>query len=326
MSAGSAATVNLNTLSEVNPCPANNCWYSQSNKQEAAWRNWTGGVYARDFSTYGAMVFWGGGHGGGEDHSLYVFDFTSGLWSRVGPSLPASDYTEASLDADWIDYLHEGSYIVPGLHTYNYPAYVRAGLPGVGPKGSWLLPMLVEAAPHSAPHAVDLDSGAWTRYTTNEENDSGSPYAGVIHDTTRDHIWWAAMGDTSMRHIDLTQSTRTVQTQALGGGQSFAFGGYYARHVYVPEADMAVGFWCPYDELLLAGEVFDMSAGTPNHVRSMNSATFSGFEMDGAVGLTGAGTTQGSGFGIDWCPEKQAFYAYEGYGATRVVKFTPSSL
>lgn len=324
---GETATINLNTLDSVNPCPANNCWYSQSSKNAAPWRNWTGAALAEGFSTHGAMLYWGGGHGGGEDVGLYCFDMTSGLWSRIGPANPVSDYTETLLDEDWIDYQVGDDYLVPALHTYNYPVYVRPGLPGVGNKGGWLLPLLISSTVHNAPHLIDLESGAMTRYTTNwTDTESGSVYAGVIHDTTRDHIWWGGLGDTTLMHIDLTQSTRTVETHDLDPGQSFAFGGYYARHVYVPEADMAVGFWCPYDELILSGEVFDMSSGAPDHVRSMNSATFGGFEMDGAVGLPGAGTTQGSGFGIDWCPDKQAFYAYEGFGATRVVKFTPSSL
>lgn len=309
---GAVAAVNLNTLFEVDPCPAGTCWYSQAGKLSAPWRNWSGAAWCPQYSRYGAMVFWGGGHGGGEDHGVYVFDFTTGLWSRVGAMPPAADYT-ASLDATWIDYLHGSDRIVPALHTYNYPAYVRPGLPGVGAKGAWLLPALVHSSVAHAPHIVDLETGAMSRYTTNAyPMRGGSPYAGSIEDTSRDVVWVGTVGDSYLTKIDLTQASRT-QTDVLVAGGSYAFGGYYARHVYVPEADMAVGFWCRYGETALRGEVIDLATGSPVWTTYLDAA-LSSFDMTGA------------GFGIDWCPDKQAYYAYEGSGAARVVKITPSSL
>lgn len=315
---GQSANISLNDLSSFNPCPANNCWYSGSTKQSAGWRNWTGAAFAPGFSPHGALIFYGGGHGGGNDSGLYLFDFTTGKWSRVGPAMPATSYLASDemtgLDPQFYDYLHEGSYIVPGLHTYNYPAYVPPGVSGSGAKGSWVLPQLIGGSTSGAkPHAVDLASGVWSRFATGTGASAQSPYAGSIEDTRRQRLWWAAMEQPTMNMLDWTQShPRTIQSFAVQpAGNVYAFGGYYARHVYVAETDMAVGFWCQYGQTAVLGEVLDFSSGRPVRM---------------AGNRWPAMTVRGAGFGVDWCGVTQAFYIYEGYGANRVLKLTPSSL
>ncbi len=312
---GGTANVSLNNLSSLNPCPTNNCWFSQASKLSASWRNWNGAAWAPGFSPYGALAFWGGGHGGGEDVGLYVFDFTTGLWSRVGPQNPPTSAYTSQLDPDFYDYLHDGSYIVPGLHTYNYPSYVPPNVSGSGPKGSWLLPQLVGNAGSGAkPHAVDLASGQWSRFSTGGGLTGQSPYAGSIEDTRRGRVWWAAMDLTSLNMLDFAEAhPRTIHRVPMQpSGSAFAFGGYYARHVYVAETDMVVGFFCFYLQNRVRGEVYDMTSGTPVQMGAGNWP-----EMN---------LTYGAGFGIDWCPLTRAFYLYEGRGTTRVIKLTPSSL
>ena len=312
---GKTANINLNDLSAFNPCPPNDCWYSQSSRLQAPWRNWTGAAWAPGYSAYGALVFWGGGHGGGEDAGLYVFDFTTGQWSRVGPTNPSTDYT-ASLDATYYDYLHEGSYIVPALHTYNYPAYVPANSAGSGSKGSWLLPQLVGNVGSGAqPHAVDLATGKWTRFTSNVGVTTGAEtYCGSLEDTRRKKVWWSAMGQSTVNYIDFNEAhPRKVKQHVMAAG-SFAYGLFYCRHVYVAEADYAVGFGCLYAKDDLIWELLDMSSGAPVQVSVFGKTPWAGMKVRGA------------GFGVDWCPDTQAFYMYEGYGATRVLKLKPSSL
>ena len=311
---GGTSNVNLNDLSALNPCPTNNCWYSQSSKQQAPWRNWNGAAWAPGFSPHGALVFWGGGHGGGEDVGLSVFDFTTGRWSRVGPNNPqTSDYT-SQLDATFYDSLQQGSYIVPALHTYNYPAYVPPNSSGSGPKGSWLLPQLVGGPTSGAKaHAVDLATGQWSRFSQGAGVSGQSPYAGSIEDTRRGRVWWAAMDLSSINMLDFNEPhPRAVHIQPLQpAGAAFAFGGYYARHVYVPESDMAVGFWCFYAQTGVRGEVYDMTSGRPVQMSAGNWPTMN---------------VAAAGFGVDWCGATRAFYIYEGFGATRVLKLKPSSL
>ena len=313
---GKTANVNLNSLTPLNPCPTNNCWYTGSSNLQASWRNWTGAAWAPGFSPYGALVFWGGGHGGGSDVGLYVFDFTTGLWSRVGPANPAQDYLHlVEANVDFYDHLHEGSYIVPGLHTYNYPAYVPPDLPGSGPRGQWLLPQLVGGANSGAkPHAVDLATGVWTRFSTGPGVGGQSPYTGSIEDTRRQRVWWATIGDAWMNMLDLTEPhPRNIHVRRLlPTGSQYGHGGYYARPVYVAETDMVVSLWCFYLQTRVRGEVYDLSRGELVHM--------------GALTLPPLDIPTGAGFGLDWCPHTRAFYLYPGWGSEQVFKLTPSSL
>ncbi|UQA55967.1 hypothetical protein [Polyangium aurulentum] len=306
---GQIVNVNLNNLSDVSPCPEKGCWYFAGG-QQAPWRNWNGAAFASGFSTYGAMVFWGGGHGGGDDVSLYVFDFTSNKWSRVGPSNPETDYN-GLVDPTWQDYLHEGSYIVPALHTYNYPTYVPPNKSGTGPKGSWLLPMLVRNGPPVAPHAVDLETGVWTRFSSAIGTfEAQGPYTGVLEDTKRGRIFWAGSDEPGVNWLDFEEThPRTIHREKIAW--AWATGGYYPRHVYVPEVDMAVGFWTQYGQTKVLGEVLDMSSGVP-----VLKAFIPWPDHD----------VNGAGFGVDWCPITKKFYIYEGRGKNTVETLTPSSL
>jgi hypothetical protein len=304
--AGKVANISLNSLSSVNPCAVNTCWYSGSMRQQAAWRNWCGAAFAREYSQNGAFIYWGGGHGGGDDHSLYLFDFSTRQWSRVGPSLPAASYV-ASLDPGWSDFQHEGSYIVPGLHSYNYPSYVPPGKSGVGPKGAWMLPVLVSPVGGNIPHAVDLATGQWTRFASAKAGSYASPYSGVIDDTKRARVWWGGSSASDFRGLDYNEvHPRTVKTVNRPW-----FGSWYDRFVYVPEADMAVGFWCQFGQTLFRSVVIDLSSGTPVAVASTPMP---------------AKNMSRPGFGVDWCPLTRKFYLYEGFARNTVTTLSPSSL
>ncbi|HSV51242.1 MAG TPA: hypothetical protein VLJ57_03945 [Burkholderiaceae bacterium] len=298
------ANISLNNLSPLNPCAATSCWYSGSGKQAAPWRNWCGGAFAREYSSHGAVIYWGGGHGGGDDHSLYLFDFSTRLWSRIGPTLPSAPY---ALDSTWSDFQHEGSYIVPGLHTYNYPSYVPPGKSGVGAKGAWILPALVSGPGGNVPHAVDLASGQWTRFSAGKAGGFTAPYSGTIEDTKRGRIWWGGAGAHDYRWMDYNEAhPRTIKTV-----NSRWFGGWYDRFVYVPEADMAMGFWCDFGQTQFKAVVLNMSSGAPVAVAS---------------NAIPAKTMLGAGFGADWCPITRKFYFYEARARAAVSVLAPSSL
>lgn len=325
-SAGGVATINLNSLASVNACPSNACWYSQNDKQSAPWRNWTGAVFADQFSEYGAMLYWGGGHNGGEDSSIYCFDLTTRLWSRIGPEMPTFEYhggaSHPALDSTFYDYLWQGSYIVPALHTYGYPFYLPPGLPGAGPKGSWVIPQLVGNANSGAvPHMVDLDTGVWSRMTTNKlYQDTGSTYASAFVDRKRNKVYWGSLYGSSLLAMDLNeQHPRTMYRQA---GASMGGIIYYPCHVYVPEADAVIGFGMQYGQTRIEYELIELSTGLPRNPATIANATFGGnYNMPPT-----AGGGLPSAVSADWCPETQSFYLYGGYGSTEVVKLTPSSL
>jgi hypothetical protein len=310
---GKTANVSLNHLSALNPCPSNNCWYSGSSKQAAPWRNWNGAAWAPEYSPYGALIFNGGGHGGGEDIGLTVFDFTTGLWSRVGPDNASADLAGRTLP-EWDDFLLNGDYIIQGVHTYNYPSYIPPNMSGTGAKGSWVLPQQVTGKGGATPHAVDLVTGRWTRFAQAPGSTGQSPYAGAFYDSRRGRLWWGCqeVGQLNMMDWNESHPRKIHVVPNTPKGSIFAYGGYYANYVYVPEADLTVGFWTLYGQKKVLGEVFNMASGQPVRVASGN---WPALDVD-----------RGAGFGIDWCPDTRKFYMYEGYGSTKVRTLTPSSL
>lgn len=311
---GASTNINLNDIASIAEPPG---WWSQAEGMDAPWRNWAGGVYIPDYGTHGAMVFWGGGHSGGEDCGLKVFDLGQRRWSRIGPDNPASAYTGAGgstnlRDPDWSDFDHAGQKILAGLHTYAYPAYVPAAMPLGGSRGSWLLPHIVADAVRGAPHRVDLATGVGSRFTSNFAANRDSPYCGTLHDTKRHVIWWGSSGDASINKVDLKSAAPSVTVVGFAAG----WGGYYGVPVYVPEADMGIVFWTDYGDSRIRGKVLDLESGTPVQI------VVSPWPLTGS----GAPVVGGGGYGVDWCPVTRAFYFYAGFGTTAVYKLKPSTL
>lgn len=275
-------------------------------------------MWAPGFSRDGALIFYGGGHGGSLDVALFIFDFSTGLWSRVGPAMPTSPLSFADLDPIWADHQVQGQPVVLGVHTYNYPTYVPPGVSGVGPRGGWLLPQ--HAHIHTGgfsggalPHAVDLATGTWMRFSRGPGVTGPFNLGGTIDDTRRGRVWWSTLGASVWNRMDWSdEHPRPVRTSSVKpAGAVYASGSYYPRHVYVPEADMVVGFWCEYAQTAVRGEVLNCSTGEPVRVGTADWPVMN---------------VMGAGFGVDWCPATRKFYLYEGYGRTRVLTLQPSSL
>lgn len=309
---GFTANISLNNLSALNPCPSGGCWFQSGPVNDSPWRNWTGAAFASGYSTKGAMVYWGGGHNGGNDISLYVFDFATASWSRIGPDNPDFDYVREAnfastlLDRDWLDYQHQGNYIVPALHSYTYPAYVPPGVSGAGPKGSWLLPLLVADKPYIAPHAVDLATGIWTRFSAAPGTSMSQGYtAGSVLDTRRNRLYWGQPQATTVHMLDLNQPhPRSIQAVKMPSG-SFNPSGYYPILLYVPEFDQVIEFGSDYGTSTIKAVVYSTAGDA--------------FRMLARLTLPAAGApAMPGGFGVDWCAITRKFYFYGGYGSTRV--------
>jgi hypothetical protein len=319
---GRIANINLNNLSDINPCPSTNCWFRGYGLM-APWRNWSGAVFAPQYSENGAIIFNGGGHGGGRDWGLYVFDFSTRLWARTGPAMPlASPWgtlaSPGAFDPDWYDTEVNGSRVVDGLHTYNMPAYIPPDKPGAGSRGSWFLPFAFSPVdpngnPKSAPHAVDLVTGLWTRATTTTAPLGGSygPYSGSIEDTNRGVVIWSGYDSWSYSWVDLNQAPpRTLNRVELPW--QFYWPLWYGRFIFVPEANQTVGF----------GR--DSTSG--NIVAKLMSFPVLGQAPVVTNISLPASAIAGPGYGIDWNPHTRRFYLYSGGGSGTVVVLTPDSL
>ena len=302
---GEMRSIHANALSSVNVCPPNNCWFSESLKQNGPWTNWTGAVFAPDYSKYGAMVFWGGGHGGYSGTEYTIFDLETRLWSVIGAQVPQEAFDLA--DSVWFDIDVAGSLITPAVHTYNHPVYVPPAFGG-GVKGSWLLTYNVEGGARAgiAPHAVNLSTGVSSRYTANAISPyyANGPYGGSFVDTKRNIVWlWPGHSSNATAKINLNNVPRTVEE--VSGVRT---PGYYFNPVYVEAADMVVAVWG--DGPTIKTTAYDLASGTP-------------VRFDFEQNEQRAWTHNGSGFGFDYCVHTGKFYLYEGYGATTIHVLTP---
>lgn len=317
-SPGQLKSIHLNSLSAINPCPSNSCWFSGNNRINGPWTNWCGAEFAPDFSTYGAMLYWGGGHMGSNDTAFSVFDLTTQKWLRLG-SVPAADATTGitndtsfydKIDQTWCDYVDpehsDKGPIPPASHTYSIPAYVSSKLGG-GAKGSWVLPFQVWG-PYTRstdgqvlgggfkPHAFDLASEVWTRFTPSpyEAVDKANTPSGASFVDTKRGVLWSlpfSNGRDNIK-IDLNTGVRTI----VSTNSDYVYGpGYNSVIRYVESADLAVAMWS--------------DAGT-NHLVGVNLySTSSGSLVNlGQIKLSNAAPAAGDGFGFDWCPDTGKFY------------------
>jgi hypothetical protein len=117
--------VALNTLADVNPCPArDDCGYSATEGQSGVLNDWNGGVFASEEGVLGGLVVWGGGHAGYYGNEIYFFDLATLLWSTK--SQPTTGQIPGDPDSFGLDpetcRFHDGKPLP--MHTYDLVTYL----------------------------------------------------------------------------------------------------------------------------------------------------------------------------------------------------------
>lgn len=275
-----------------------------------SWVAWTGGCYAPQFSTHGAMLFWGGGHGSGSQSAPYCFDLSTGLWSQIGVNVPVNYLSPDIRDASWQDYYYApfDSYVTPAQHTYGHIDYLPPAFGG-GPKGSLMVIQQVGPVVDGVPRLVDLATGKHKRSTAVPYSAGGNTTdTSSVMDTTRGIIYGGAghqTGPTWQFDANAPVGTWTRTSSAIK-----AFG-FASVAVYVPEVDHIITYHRNNLNSVLGIWMYDCSAGgTPvwfvpnqNEVRTWFRSAPS----------------------FDWCPETASFYFFEPAisGDRRIHKLTP---
>lgn len=310
---GFLKSIHANDLTSVNACPGNSCWYSAATGQNGPWSNWCGAVFAPDYSELGAMVYWGGGHGGYDGTEFYIFDLSTQKWSRLNDAVPF-DYAP-QISAEWCDVVYNSQPVAPASHTYSHVVYISPAAGG-GPKGSWCLPYNVyggNSGPSQGPsgyrpHAVDLATGTWSRLTTNTTSPAYTygAYGGCFIDSRRNVLWGMAGNEASVAaKISLSEKIRTVEE----------VNGVYASTAYfVPVA-------VPEKDCMVACAIYNDG----NHTISMTGYDLStGKPVGFAINFSSKQkATRDAGIGMDWCPDTGKFYLYEGFGTNVLYVATP---
>lgn len=368
---GARLNVNANNASDVDydlisGIPAANRWWRGYGQTSSAFRSmvssYSGSTWAPEYSSAGAIVVHGGGHGGNIGAFGYLFDFTDRLWKIVGApgNLPTNlewaGYTNFAdnnsynpaleqRDPDWLDYNYGGSYIKFSDHEYLQNGYVSPS-EGGGPKGSLYLGQSTFSQdpgvpdPRTgisyrwAPHLFDLATGVMTRATaTTYGAGSWAGYSATlaIKDTTRNRMWFFRSSTPHIHYHDLTSGppyTRTAHTiQKASGGTTTSFGQISnCSGLYVEDAD-AIIIWQPSG----ANSSPPAIANNPVGFRLLNMAT--GLPVDLLrSGMPSQNFAYGGLLvGCAWVPASGVggvgkFYLYEGFGDTFMYTLTPSSL
>lgn len=311
---GYLKSIHANSLSSVSA--PQGAWYTWSSGQNGPWSNWCGSVFASDYSQHGAEVYFGGGHFGYDGTEFYIFDLTTQLWSRLND--PISTDFRHLLTNDWDDLGASGGYVQPASHTYSHVTYIPAAAGG-GTKGSWCLMFIVYAEPADngdvlpgyKPHAVDLATGAWSRLTDNTANPSEyayGAYGGCFTDTIHNVMWgFAGTESGTVAKIDLTANPRHITLQNIAGGGSYT----YAVPVFVPEIVQTVQVSIYGDgQNRITLNMYDLASGTPVVYVPTFAAPIST-------------PTGRAGLGVDYCPDTEKFYCYEGLGTNVLYVATP---
>lgn len=304
---GQVGAISLNSISAVNPCPANGCSYSAVEGQSAVLEDWNGGAFAPAYSQYGGLVVHGGGHNGYFGNEVYVFNCTTRLWERINNPTPTPGGIAYSWDTT------EGELVAntpASTHTYYQVQYLPPERGG-GTKGSFIL--LVHTSNHQVgggftgrSHRCDLATGVWSRFSTNRATpNSGSGNEGsTCYDSLRDKFWYSGQATSQWWTLDSNRAW------AGTGVSPPNFNLYFSSLAYDQKGDIIIAW--------------DAAAGTK----------LTGFDAAGngayqALNYTGTapsdlGPTSQRAIQLEYVPETDAFYSWNyAYGALVIYKLKP---
>ena len=295
---GTFANISLNTLASV-----------QANSENAGpFANWSGAIYAPDFSTYGAFVTHGSGHLA-VGQPLYmgacVFDLDTRMW--VMRNMPSSAHTEGEGVNAYGEY-GDGTTYPP--HTYDGLQYVSPANGG-GANGSLLRFFYAGASTMSnsnAVHRFDLSQASLgiTRVIDNLAM-SGSWKANhptSAWDASRS-CWW--VGTAIGYPIKRVAASSYAVTNYSGGPNTNGDG----TLIYLPD----------HDALLHIG--VGASSGVWGYHVAQIPASGTTLNFTDVVGKVSGAPPADMRCGGAWVAPLGTIVSYEAAGSARVHKLTP---
>jgi hypothetical protein len=309
---GTVAAINLNTLSDVDPCPRRNCSYSGVLGQAGVLAAWNSGAYAPEYSTHGGYVVRGGGDADYWGNETYAFDLDTRLWKRI--TQPSEVEAGRGVISDPLECLHaDGRLGSP----HSYDAYVyRPPALGGGPKGSLFIAQTTFVKnSHTSSRAwtIDLATGSEERFTLNRPALPSSHLPTCCLDPVRQRVWlrrWAMAN--AVWYTDLAPSGASYRVWS---------------RVSVPASNCAgypVSLHYPVHDLWLIADNRGSAAG-PFVLHAYRLANLAlprvTLEVHGDLTLADVG------IGFAFVPESNAFFLRSSNAADpqKVWKLTPPS-
>lgn len=174
-----------------------------------------GGSLVEDYSPGGAFVIAGsGGHNVNPNIGGCLFDFADATWKRVdnsnGVPWRSNDYTPAEVDATYGEITASGWPGIPSpSHQYSNP-WQMTSRQGGGTTGTYLLLNGISACTDSSRgsdrvHAFDLNTGRWTRRSTNAYINAGYPVRCSAYDPATNRYYMPyenALNNAGLDYVD----------------------------------------------------------------------------------------------------------------------------
>lgn len=197
--------LSLNTIDDVDPCPAQDCSFSAVEGISGVVDDWCGGVFASGFGVSGGLVVHGGGHNGYFGSELYVFDIESQLWERYTEPYDDGSGSVAPACDDATGLYPDGSPCP--THTYDRVQY--------DPIANAFVLLFSTPDPVCGgcdapyPVAFDFDDDAWS---LGQIHPSPGPATGAstAYDPSRNSIWYLPAYNGQFAQYDLTAGQWTL--------------------------------------------------------------------------------------------------------------------
>jgi hypothetical protein len=299
--AGQFANVSLNLPRDVDPCPAGNCVWSPNQGQEGIFNVWNGGAFCPNYSQYGALAMFGGGHAAYSGNEVLLYDITSRLFKRIGFPSPHNE-EERDSNGEFPDgqpalsHQYDGiTYVPPSPDSSSLGSVLKIDNPGDGRVTTrWVHRMPLTTGPSA--------TGGWNRYANKGPSGFNGDYVAGAYDTTRNRVWLLGAGNSYYTGFGYLTPGATTGTVTLLANQGSNVDTNHSLE-YCPTHDMLVQFAEIATVVGLCG-------------RLCNSSTY--FDR-----LTMTGSPPDEQNGMCWSTALNCFVTYEGDGGTRVYKLTP---
>lgn len=197
--AGEAKAISLNLPNAVKPAG-----WSDLQWHYTVFGSYGGGTYVQAYSEHGAYVSAGtGGHNHPDHTGAAIFDFSTGLWSRIDcanaglpTKAPSTAYAMAETNGEPILEI-TGTEVPTPAHPYQLQCFSPGGARG-GVVYVMRAATTIGARPSSCAHRLDLDTRLWSRVSDPGNISWGGSEASAVFDAVRNR-WWIV--PTAMHYI-----------------------------------------------------------------------------------------------------------------------------
>lgn len=312
---GHKADIQLNKLWQVDYAPSatrtnrGREWYTYGDGQDGRFIEWSGAVYAKDYSQNGAMIYFGGGHSGSQYTKLAIFDLTTRLWAEKGEQTRYAGPYKGIYPSGFTTYL---GHTPNAEHTYANTVYVPASVAG-NKRGWWLYAVAWGTSGWGVDldHIDDADGGKF-RLTTGLGPQPSGAYGGACFDSNRNRVWAIFSGNAQsnkLHYIDISPATKKAPAEWQSVTTGFwSRPNYHNILTYIPEKDCLISFSPGFSQ---SNKHVGFSASVLNLDNSSTQKDWTAWSPSMVNAPPANAGNACSSF--EWCPLTGKFYAYPGF-------------